>query len=147
MAQFVTKLDFYVALQKCTGSKKIDFLFHLLSSRLPSEVSEEDIKKIKKIIRNFISTFHKRWIKAHRDAKTFTRQNLSWLNSNIRWPSCLSIDLKSIFSRETIDTEEDLNLTTQSMEPGPSNCDVSTNTPRFRKAFDDLTNKQKKKAV
>jgi hypothetical protein len=145
MAQYVTYLDFYVALQNCTDSKKSDFLFSLLSSCFPLEVSEDDIKIIKRFIKNFISSFQKRWSKSHRHASTFTKQNLSWLNSNIRWPSCKSIDLYSIFSRDAMNTQEDLSPLSQSMEAGPSHCNVSTNTSsQHRKAFADLTNKQKK---
>lgn len=158
MAQYVTNLDFFMELQKCTNVAKFDYLFNLLSTRLPLEVSEEDVKIIKKFTKIFIKNFKKRWLKAHRNAKTFRNQNLPWLDSHIRWPSCASVDLRSIFSRETIDTQEELSLSTYSMEAGPSNCDVSvsmedgppccdisTNTPLQRKAFADLSNKQKKR--
>jgi hypothetical protein len=152
MAQYVTNLDLYVALQNCTVNNKKGFLFNLLTSRLPSDVSGNDIIIIKKFITTFMSNFQRKWTKAHRHAVTFTKQNLSWLNSNIRWPSCGSVDLHSIFSREIVDTtQEDFRLLNQSMEAGPSYsvpsyCHIGTNTPgKRRKAFGDLTNKQKKR--
>ncbi|KAL4718010.1 hypothetical protein ACJJTC_013064 [Scirpophaga incertulas] len=62
---------------------------------------------------------HQIWTTANRTRKTFFNKYMSWLEEEIKWPVCNSLNLVEIF-KETIDLEEDSSLSISVNSANPS---------------------------
>lgn len=93
MSAFVSNLDIFVFLQSSGGIKSSDNFYKTLLEHIPSEVSSEDVSKIKKFCCNYTLNLNKRWQDASRTESRFRTKNMSWLESKVSWPVCETVDL------------------------------------------------------
>lgn len=148
MAVLVTNLDIYMFLRNIGDMKNWDSIYQAIVNRIPSDTCAEDLKMIKSFAMSYCSNLHRRWISAGRNQKTFLTRYTEWLQNNIIWPSCTSVNLEEIFQDqdenvEDINLQEDTHFQEQEVA-STSNVRTSTSTC-VRKPFSELGNKQKKR--
>lgn len=104
MAAFGTNLDLFLKLRGGGDLKQYTFLYESVVSAIPSEISQEDHKRIKEFCRFFCINIATKWANCGRSLKTFLNKenNRKWLESSINWPTCDTVDLKTVmdYTRE-----------------------------------------------
>ncbi|CAH0594197.1 unnamed protein product [Chrysodeixis includens] len=153
MAAFVTNLDIFMFLRVAGDLKNWERLYETIILHIPVETCSEDLEIIKTFLKNYISNINRRWASAYRNQKTFINRHAAWLQSNISWPNCTTVNLTEIFQGqdEVIETISSDNTsvdidTTAAVIPSTSSITVGTSTKvQIRKPFVDLSNKQKKR--
>lgn len=153
MAAFVTNLDIFMFLRVAGDLKNWERLYETIILHIPVETCSEDLEIIKTFLKNYISNINRRWASAYRNQKTFINRHAAWLQSNISWPNCTTVNLTEIFQGqdEVIETISSDNTsvdidTTAAVIPSTSSITVGTSTEvQIRKPFVDLSNKQKKR--
>ncbi|KAJ2941414.1 hypothetical protein O0L34_g3622 [Tuta absoluta] len=154
MAGLSTYLDLYRKLRIHGDLKDFNFLHQVIVSEIPYKVSKEDLDIIKEFCRSFTLRLSNRWKDAGRSERTLLKRDTDckWLESSILWPTCSTINLDfvmecggaseihpdSISSICTVDADTSMETKTT------IEASTSTNVEK-RKAFEDLSNKQKKR--
>lgn len=146
MAGFCTNLDLLVKLTSGGDLKNYMFLYESIISVLNTTVSEEDKNLIKEFCRLFCVSLNKKWTESSRSQKTFMNRinNRNWLEKNINWPVFDSVDLRSELGFSDVDLSEPVDV--NSHVPNLAVCTTEAVTSTlYRKPFEDLCNKQKKR--
>lgn len=148
MAGFCTNLDLFVKLRSGGDLKKFMFLYESIISGLNTEVCEEDKNIIKEFCRLFCVNLNKKWIDSSRNQKTFMNRESTrkWLEKNINWPVCDSVDLRSEmgFSDAVLSEPADMDSHVPTLAVCTAEAGTSTEK-EHRKPFEELGNKQKKR--
>ncbi|KAL4702812.1 hypothetical protein ACJJTC_003970 [Scirpophaga incertulas] len=105
MSRFETNLDFYCFLREGDFKNYKRFDAAILAS-IPLDISQEDSEAILKFERSISASLSRRWTTANRTRKIFFNKYMSWLEEEIKWPVCNSLNLVEIY-KETIDLEEE----------------------------------------
>lgn len=146
MARLVTHLDLFLILRQNGDLKDFVHLFEVILSKIPYQISGSDCNKIKEVMQTFTRALAKRWADASRNIKTFMNRenNRKWLESNIKWPLCDTVDLLEVMGTSDNVFEEPALL--PDPIPSVSSATVGTSTEIItRKPFEELSNKQKKR--
>lgn len=149
MFSFCTNLDLFVILQSGSPSFNDGVLFEAVGVQLGSSLSEEDSVTLKEFCRRFTRSAEWRWKKCKRNTKDFRKNYENWLQKDVDWPSCVQTNLlmpelqEESTCLEYSATSTSTELT--SPECSSSSSSIGTMTKRPRKAFEDLSNKQKKR--
>lgn len=148
MSGFGTNLDLFLKLKTSGDLKNYEYLSETIVS-IVGDMSDGDRTKICEFCRVFTSNLAKKWADANRIQKTFFHRNQNWLESNINWPKCDSVNLYAIMgSTQEIPVPEEVPAAAEIYQPEPSasTSDASTSTTsQTRKPFEDLSNKQKRR--
>lgn len=148
MAGFCTNLDLFVKLRSGGDLKNFMFLYESIISGLNTEVCEEDKNLIKEFCRLFCVNLNKKWIDSSRNQKTFMNRESTrkWLEKNINWPVCDSVDLRSEMGFSDAVLSEPADMDSHVPNLAVCTAEAGTSTEKeHRKPFEELGNKQKKR--
>lgn len=135
---FAVNLDLYVGLlTNNTDLKNHVHLYELLKDHCTCVLTDSAKTILKKWCYQFCYRLNIKWMKAKRTERKFKTANLTWLESEIKWPCELKENVC------------DKNVTPEDVKSSASQrSDASTSTSMIiRKPFEELSDRQKRRRV